>query len=132
MRRRYLECRTASFSTGLLMMAKFPLLGPHDNRCVGCGERELTRHRHDAIHMGHTLRSRHTPVVADLLRQAHSHRTSAHHWQSRLNGKGSCPISKTYALPSAISLLHLAEFLEVDLFDVLNFVERGRVTSWRK
>jgi transcriptional regulator with XRE-family HTH domain len=45
---------------------------------------------------------------------------------SGLNGKGfMSDFENGYALPSAISLLHLAEFLEVDLLDVLNVVERG-------
>jgi len=43
-----------------------------------------------------------------------------------LNGKGFLSdFENGHSLPSPISLLQLAEFLEVDLLDVLNFVERG-------
>ncbi|NJK32607.1 MAG: helix-turn-helix transcriptional regulator [Deltaproteobacteria bacterium] len=43
-----------------------------------------------------------------------------------LSGKGfMSDFENGHSLPSATTLLSVAEFLEVDLFDVLNFVERG-------
>jgi len=45
---------------------------------------------------------------------------------SGLSGKGFLSdFENGHALPSATTLLSVAEFLEVDLLDVLNFVERG-------